>query len=516
VKPKVGVFQLASCSGCLLSHLDTGKITEFLDEYDVKYYPLVMDARKIPEELDLAVFEGAVGTIEKGHMKLVTEIRQKSKKVAALGACAVTTGILMHSAGNQMPMPETDAFLPISELVKVDYAIPGCPPSPEIIERFFDAFLRNDEKYLQAFTNIEENSEINIRYITQRALCISCGLCTAVCPTLALSDVEGKPVLRDEICVKCGECRFQCPRSYMPLEYINETVFKDESTSIDEYLGRYKAIYTVRATNQEILKTAQSGGTTTALMNYCLDSRIIDGILTGGKDKEKYWLARSALVTDYDELLETTGTTYNLCPTLNILKHAATSNYLKNIAIIGLPCVHQAVRKLEIYPLSLRSVIDKISLRVGLFCTHNFRYNAMLKMMEELGEIRAEDTYKVDIGAGNYVIYSVSGDIQKIPIDIVREYEQESCSICPDFTAELSDISIGSIGAAEGWNTVIVRTKTGQKAFEAAVQEGYLEIGKEAKMSVDIELVKKLSKIKKNRSKKKIEKRKMYNLKVPF
>jgi len=140
----------------------------------------------------------------------------------------------------------------------------------------------------------------------------------------------------------------------------------------------------------------------------------------------------------------------------------------------------------------------------------------MLKMMEELGEIRAEDTYKVDIGAGNYVIYSVSGDIQKIPIDIVREYEQESCSICPDFTAELSDISIGSIGAAEGWNTVIVRTKTGQKAFEAAVQEGYLEIGKEAKMSVDIELVKKLSKIKKNRSKKKIEKRKMYNLKVPF
>lgn len=138
----------------------------------------------------------------------------------------------------------------------------------------------------------------------------------------------------------------------------------------------------------------------------------------------------------------------------------------------------------------------------------------MIKMMEELGEIRAEDTYKVDIGAGNYVIYSVSGDIQKIPIDVVREYEQESCSICPDFTAELSDISIGSIGAPEGWNTVIVRTKTGQKFFEAAVQNGYLEVGKEGK--VDIELVKKLSKIKKNRSKKKIENRKKYNLKVPF
>ncbi|NYT13563.1 MAG: hypothetical protein GKC01_03505, partial [Candidatus Methanofastidiosa archaeon] len=66
MKPKVGVFQLASCSGCLLSHLDTGKISDFLNDYDVKYYPLVIDARKPPEELDLAVFEGAVGTIEKG------------------------------------------------------------------------------------------------------------------------------------------------------------------------------------------------------------------------------------------------------------------------------------------------------------------------------------------------------------------------------------------------------------------------------------------------------------------
>ena len=158
----------------------------------------------------------------------------------------------------------------------------------------------------------------------------------------------------------------------MPLDYINETIFKGESTSTDEYLGKYISVYTVRAVNQEILKRAQGGGATTALMNYCLDSRIIDGILTGSKDKEKYWLARSAIVTNYDELLQTTGTTYNLCPTLNLLKDAATSNYLKNIAIVGLPCVHQAIRKLEIYPLSLRSVVDKISLRIGLFCTHNF------------------------------------------------------------------------------------------------------------------------------------------------
>ena len=153
MKPKIGVFQLASCTGCLLSHLDTGNIISFLNDYDVKYYPC--NCREIPEELDLAVFEGAVGTIEKGHMKLVTEIRQKSKKVAALGACAVTTGILVHSAGNQMPMPETDAFLPVSEIIKVDYAIPGCPPIPEIIEKFFDAFLKKDELYLQAFNNIE-------------------------------------------------------------------------------------------------------------------------------------------------------------------------------------------------------------------------------------------------------------------------------------------------------------------------------------------------------------------------
>ena len=61
-----------------------------------------------------------------------------------------------------------------------------------------------------------------------------------------------------------------------------------------------------------------------------------------------------------------------------------------------------------------------------------------------------------------------------------------------------------------------MRTKTGKKVFEAAANEGYIEIGKEDKIPLDLEIVKKLSKIKKNRSKKKIENRKKYNLKVPF
>ena len=35
--------------------------------------------------------------------------------------------------GNQMSKPIHDSFAPLTEVVKCDLAIPGCPPSPEAI-----------------------------------------------------------------------------------------------------------------------------------------------------------------------------------------------------------------------------------------------------------------------------------------------------------------------------------------------------------------------------------------------
>ena len=42
-------------------------------------------------------------------------------------------------------------------------------------------------------------------------------------------------------------------------------------------------------------------------------------------------------------------------------------------------------------------------------------------------------------------------------------------------TAELSDISVGTVEGKEGWNTVIVRTATGENLLKEAKKAGTIE-----------------------------------------
>jgi coenzyme F420 hydrogenase subunit beta len=48
--------------------------------------------------------------------------------------------------------------------------------------------------------------------------------------------------------------------------------------------------------------------------------------------------------------------------------------------------------------------------------------------------------------------------------------------VCRDLTSLYADVSVGAIGSQPGWSTVIVRTSEGDKLFEGALKEGYLEV----------------------------------------
>ena len=40
-----------------------------------------------------------------------------------------------YARGGQQAQPKHESFLPVSSLVKVDVALPGCPVSPEMIAK---------------------------------------------------------------------------------------------------------------------------------------------------------------------------------------------------------------------------------------------------------------------------------------------------------------------------------------------------------------------------------------------
>ncbi len=48
--------------------------------------------------------------------------------------------------------------------------------------------------------------------------CTGCETCVDVCPTVAISMVDGKAKIDPELCVDCGTCVDECPSGAISLE----------------------------------------------------------------------------------------------------------------------------------------------------------------------------------------------------------------------------------------------------------------------------------------------------------
>jgi len=133
------VLQLSGCSGCEMSLLASDRAA--LES--LRYLPLLSSVHTMPE-VDLLLVTGGVRTDE-DRFNLRRAVR-RARRVAAIGTCAISGGVA--SLGNR---DEVRRFFleqegrrhvpqllprcgPIDEHVEVDLYLPGCPPTPELLE----------------------------------------------------------------------------------------------------------------------------------------------------------------------------------------------------------------------------------------------------------------------------------------------------------------------------------------------------------------------------------------------
>ncbi len=149
-KLKLATVWLDGCSGCHMSFLDMDeRLLELAEIVDVVYSPIV-DAKVFPDNVDIALVEGAVASED--DEKKIRKIRDHSKILVAMGDCAVTGNVpsmrnpigpeaildraYIENASAQQQIPSVmvpkllKVVRPIHEFVKVDVFLPGCPPSP--------------------------------------------------------------------------------------------------------------------------------------------------------------------------------------------------------------------------------------------------------------------------------------------------------------------------------------------------------------------------------------------------
>ncbi len=172
-KVRVGTIWLDGCSGCHMSFLDMDeRIVELSQYMDVVYSPYV-DAKEIPENIDLFIVEGALSTDH--DLEIIEKIRKNSKKILALGDCAITGNIsaMKNLAGTEAVLEKgyfdladlnkgeypdemvpklLDKVIPLNEAVDVDYFVPGCPTPADAIYEVIKAIIENREIKISDYT----------------------------------------------------------------------------------------------------------------------------------------------------------------------------------------------------------------------------------------------------------------------------------------------------------------------------------------------------------------------------
>ena len=326
------------------------------------------------------------------------------------------------------------------------------------------------EEELECFDDLEY-------YVIERGVCTGCGTCAGVCPRIGFEN--DRPVMKDEYDPHCNSCTRFCPQFYVPSSRMEEMIFG--AVRNDRYLGYVDQIVSARSNSDVIRSVSQDGGVTTTLSKYLLESGAVEGVLMAGVSEREPLKPVPIVATTGEDVVGAAGSRYSICPVVMGLREAFDRG-MKKIAIVGTPCQVQGIRKLELfsedrYPFDIKAVI-------GIFCFENFRYDELFKNFIE-GELGIElaGIKSVKIRNNSFELHK-SGEVESIPLKSVFKHANEPCMLCRDFSAELSDISIGAIGAKTDWNTVIIRSERGRRLFEEVVEKDLVSLSSD---KVDVE-----------------------------
>ncbi|MEE8168142.1 MAG: Coenzyme F420 hydrogenase/dehydrogenase, beta subunit C-terminal domain [Candidatus Hydrothermarchaeales archaeon] len=304
-----------------------------------------------------------------------------------------------------------------------------------------------------------------------RDLCCGCGACAAVCPDKVL-EVDEFPKLTGK-CTECGYCLVECPRTFFDPEGIEEKLYG--KVEDQDLLGHIEVKVAARATNGKIRKVGQDGAFVTALLTYCLEKKLIDGAIVSGFNED--WKPSPMLVTSPKELMKSGGTRYSNCASLSSLQDAK-EKCLKKLAVVGLPCQIEGIRKIQHYPIEDVDLKGRIELTIGLFCKSNFLYEGLMReLLQKKYKLNLKKMKKIDIKGKKVIAYTEKGEVE-IPLKEAHEHERKGCKVCWDFTSRLSDFSVGSVGTPSGYTTVLARTKKAAKILKNMEKDKALEIMK--------------------------------------
>ena len=298
--------------------------------------------------------------------------------------------------------------------------------------------------------------------------CVQCGVCVAACPTDSIG--IGKDDLPElvKMCTGCSLCWDFCPRGGLQYESTWKITGNGNGHSI-EGIGRVEESYTARV--RQRIDGVQDGGFVSALLISLLEEGEIDGALLARESETERWKGEAFLATTSEEVRECAGSFYNQTLALG---HVDFKSYdlppNPRIAVVGTPCEIEGIKAMQARPWTWGSSnVEAITLTIALLCTKSFNYEKlMLEEIQDKRNVDLDNVGRVDIIRGKMIVQDLEGEtIFEEPIRDFHGAALKGCDECADFMGHAADISVGSVGSADGYSSVLVRTEEGLVAFDS-------------------------------------------------
>lgn len=321
--------------------------------------------------------------------------------------------------------------------------------------------------------------------IIKNDLCLGCGICEALNKNSCKMKLNKRGFYQPEFCKNEADLNIDCIDRLCPgINIRNSNI--DKSNSI---WGNVELISNAWAKDVNIRFSSSSGGVTSALAIYLLESHQVDAILHVGVQNDSFLYNKLFVSRTREDILKRNASRYAPAAVFNDIIDIFKAAPLDTFAFIGKPCDIAAMQNLiSEFPLYK----DKIKYYLAIFCAGMPSYNATKKALSSFNKKQNPLVlrYRGDGWPGYFTAIYADGSMCRMTYNdswgkILGRDLGFRCKICPDGIGLLADIALGDswntkdgypdFTDADGKNFCFIRTKKGAKLFAEAKDAGYIE-----------------------------------------
>jgi len=330
--------------------------------------------------------------------------------------------------------------------------------------------------------------------VLKNDLCSGCGMCSSVASDDALRmrlNADGyhrpalNPAYRDKEIADApttGAFAKSCPALNLDIRPYKSKNYHPIWGEILDTLKGYAA-------DDEIRQAGSSGGVISALAQYCLDRKLVDGVIQIQASQQDPLENVAIISRSRQNVIASSGSRYAPASPGEALKWVAMST--EKYLFIGKPCDVAAVRQMQARNPRLKENIPYV---VSFMCAGTPSLHGTEQVLEKLDAKREDVTafrYRGDGWPGLTKATLKNGEARTMTYNdswgkVLNRHLQTRCKICPDGIGEFADIVCAdgwegdekgypSFEEREGNSLILVRTPNGRELFRNAEADGVVK-----------------------------------------